>query len=170
MAESEFDVLEEQVLSGIRDPDYHAKGGRLSNDDKLYWFLDGMDELGYIAYHCEDVSYKRIADSLSLSAANQGLPAVPAELAQERTNQNLFIGNPDMLNADTAVRLIAALVSAWRVFVISDGTDGCYMGVVSHENAAYFVSCMSRCFSMVEHEYKIELLQAMPDNATWRFH
>ncbi len=58
----------------------------------------------------------------------------------------------------TAARLIAALVTAWRVFLIGDGTHGCYMGVVSNENADDFVSRMRGCFSLVDHEYNIELL------------
>ena len=156
MSESEFDVLEEQVLSGARDPGH--KGARQSDSDRLYWFLDGMDELGYIAYQSSDAAYKLVADSLSLSAGNQGLPVVPDELAKERTGENLFIGSPDMAVGGTAARLIAALVTDWRVFLINDGTDGCYIGVVSHENADNLLSLMRGCFSMVEHAYSIELL------------
>ncbi len=156
MTEREFDILEEQVLSGARDPGH--TGSPQSDSDRLYWFLDGMDELGYIAYQSNNAAYTLIADSLSLSAVNQGLPAIPGELAKERTNENLFIGNPDMAVGGTAARLIAALVTAWRVFMISDGTAGCYIGVVSHENADNFAAMMRGCFAMVEHEYSIELL------------
>ena len=155
MSESEFDVLEEQVLSGARDPE--NKGSAQSDSDRLYWFLDGMDELGYIAYQSNNAEYKLVADSLSLSAENQDLPAVPDELAEERTDDNLFIGSPGMASG-TAARLIAALVTAWRVFLIGDGTHGCYMGVVSNKNADDFVSRMRGCFSLVDHEYSIELL------------
>ncbi len=160
ITDAEFNTLDEQVLSGVRDPDCHAKGGTLSDSDKLYWFLDGLDELGYIAYQSNHASYKLIADSLSLSAGNQGLPAVPAELAQERTEQNIFIGSPDMLTARLSAKLIAALATDWRVFLIHDGTDGCYLGVVSPENLADFMTRMNGCFSMVEPGYSMEILQA----------
>ncbi len=158
VSEAEYDELEKQVLTGARDPDFIAKGGRLSDSDKFYWFLDGLDELGYIAYQSNNATYKLIADSLSLSAHNQGLPPVPAELAEERTEQNLFIGSPEMLTARLSAKLIAALVKNWRAFLINDGTDGCYLGVVSPENAASFATRMNGCFSMVGHGYSIELL------------
>ncbi len=158
VTEAEYDELEKQVLTGARDPDIAAKSGRLSDSDKLYWFLDGLDELGYIAYQSNNAAYKLIADSLSLSAHNQGLPVVPAELAEERTEQNLFIGSPEMLTARLSAKLIAALVKDWRVFLINDGTDGCYLGVISPENAASYASRMNGCFSMVGHGYSIELL------------
>ncbi len=159
MSESEFDAMEDQVLSGARDP--VNKGSQQSDSDRLYWFLDGMDELGYIAYQSNNAEYKLVADSLSLSAQNQDLPAVPDELAGERTDKNLFIGSPGMAIGITAARLIAALATAWRVFLIGDGTHGCYMGVVSNENADDFISRMRGCFSLVDHEYSIELLSAM---------
>ena len=162
MSESEFEVLEEQILSGARDPGY--TGSTQSDSDRLYWFLDGMDELGYIAYQNNNAAYKLIADSLSLSAHNQDLPIVPDELAKERTDENLFIGKPDMAVGGTAARLIAALITAWRVFLINDGTDGCYIGVISHENADNFISLMRGCFSMIEAGYSIELLSTRPDS------
>lgn len=137
-----FTELVRQVRSGERDPEYNPDSGLLSLEDEMYYFLDGLCDMNYIAYHdhadlCEDV-----ADSLTRSAEQQGLPPIPEGLLETHPmmpDPHSPTGRSEMLGGMAAV-YIAGKVIDWRIFTIDDGSDSLYVGVVSHANAGVFLN------------------------------
>ncbi|MDL2234390.1 hypothetical protein LJC63_12555 [Ruminococcaceae bacterium OttesenSCG-928-L11] len=143
-----FAELVRQASSGERDPEYNPELGSPSIEEEMYYFLDGLCDMEYIAYHDHKSLVEDVEDSLTRSAVQQGLPPVPEGLLEPHpmmTDPHSPDGRSEMLGGMAAV-YIATKVTDWRIFTIDDGSDSLYVGVVSHGNAGAFLNRISTYF------------------------
>ena len=160
MSSTLFDELSKKAVSKDMAPSIGVENDHEANGHKLFWFLEGLCDKNYIAYHELNSECMEIAASLSRSAAQIGLPPIQAGLLEEhpmRPDPNSPTGESEILGGRAAV-YIAEKVDYWRVYLIYNGGGGFYLGVVSLLNAAAFVKKMSDWFAQFNNDYSIDLL------------
>ncbi len=154
-----FMEVTRQAVSGARDPASDtAAEDRVSPEDMVYWFLDGLSEEGFIGYHNWNAQCLEIAVSLSESATLQGQPAIPDGLLEAHPMRQTESGEHEVLGGLATVH-IASKVTDWRVFVISEHSDWFYAGAVSHENAEKFHTVMNHCCNLAASNNEVWLME-----------
>ena len=132
----------------------------LVNGHRFFWFMEGLCGAEYLAYLDSDTKCMDVAAALSRSAVRNGLPAIRDGLLEEhpmRSDPDSITGQSEALGGAAAV-YIARKVDCWRVYLIGDGSESSYIGVVSLFNADTFIKKMSDWFAQFNNSFTIVLL------------